>query len=173
MLLSDLFESKSAPLYHWLANDKLKSMIERDEMLGKWEHYMPIEGKTFNGNSFSRNPRLVIDYYSVRLTLDQAKLSSSFKIIPTDGSYVFHGKGVHQMTNVVDKKVRLKHLDNLRDRSFLSDKKNFSEEFVVGDIKNLHKYITEIAIDTKFHAYKKYLIEYCKKFNIKFNLFKL
>lgn len=112
MLLTDLFESKSAPLYHWLADDKLKWMIEHDEMLGKWDHYMPVEGKTFNGNSFSRNSRLVIDYYSVRLTLDQAKLSSSFKIIPTDGSYVFNGKGIHKMTNAVDKKARLHHLDN-------------------------------------------------------------
>lgn len=173
MLLSDLLESRSAPLYHWIVDDKLKWMIEHDEMLGKWEHYMPVEGKTFQGNSFSRNSKLDLAHCNVRLTVDQAKLAARFKIIPTDGSYVFHGKGVHSMENSTDRKARLKHLDHLRDRTFLSNKGNFSEEFVVGDIKQFHNYITEIAYYKPKYGYSGTnvlipgLIEYGKKFNLK------
>lgn len=170
MLLSDLFESRSAPLYHWIIDHKLEWMLEHDEMLGKWDHYIPVEGKNFQGNSFSRNSKLDLDHCRVRLTVDQEKLASKFKIIPTDGSYIFHGRGVHTMTNPTDRKARLGNLDHLRDRTFLSDKGNFSEEFVVGDIKEIHRYITEIRYYRARNSNPgplPDLLEYGKKFNLK------
>jgi hypothetical protein len=172
MLLFEL--SRSSPLYHWLDSNKIKHVLAHDEMLGKWEHYMPVEGKTFQGNSLSRNSRLDLTHTNVRFTFNQAKLAARFKIIPVDGSYVYHGKGVHAMTNPIDKKARLKHLDHMRDRTFQADQSNYSEEFVIGDIKQVHLYIDEIKIVNKnrLHYITKPDINeikaYAEKFNIKF-----
>jgi hypothetical protein len=162
-----LTERRNAPLYHWLDNEKACYMLDHDSMLGKWEHYMPVEGQAFQGNSFSRNPRLNLEHCKMRITVDQAKLASRFKMMPTDGNYVFHSGRARK--NATDGKVDMKRFDHMRDRIHASSEAyNFAEEFVVGDITNIHLYITEIFIDNLRHVFDEQSVqEYCGKYGIK------
>jgi hypothetical protein len=167
MKLTELFEGREALLYHWLDNNKAEWLVEHDELLGKWDHYMPVEGKSFQGNSLSRNKGFDLQHSSVRLTFNQAKLAARFKIIPVDGSYLFHGRKAHI-------KGEKPNLDHLRDRTFLSSESNYAEEFVVGDIKSAHSYITEMSVRVKSGIggrisakLETALQDYCTKHSIK------
>jgi hypothetical protein len=150
-----------------LSNEKAFYMLEHDTMPAKWDHYMPVEGQSFQGNSFSRNSRLNLEHCKMRITVDQGKLASRFKIIPTDGNYVFHSTRARQ--NSKDGTVDMKRYDYLRDRTHASSEAyNFAEEFVVGDINNIHLYITEIFVDNLRYIFDDDQIqEYCTKYGIK------
>lgn len=142
-------------------------MLDHDAMPAKWDHFMPVEGKSYQGNSFTRNPRLNLEQCKFRITVDQAKLAARFKIMPTDGNYVFHSTRARNQSK--DGTVDMSRFNYLRDRSHASSEAyNFAEEFVVGDIVNIHQYITEIFIDNLRYTFDEEPIEeYCKKYGIK------
>jgi hypothetical protein len=167
MRYSEITESKSSPLYHWLTTEKAYFIIDHDAMPGKWDHFMPVEGKVYQGNSFSRNSRLNLEHCKMRITVDQAKLASKYKIMPTDGNYVFHSSRARNQSK--DGTVDMSRFNYLRDRTHSSSEAyNFAEEFVVGDITNLHLYITEIFVDNLRYTFDMEPIElYCQKYGIK------
>jgi hypothetical protein len=162
-----LTEKRAAPLYHWLDNEKAHYMLTHDAMLGKWDHYMPIEGQSFQGNSFTRNSKLNLEHCKMRITVDQGKLASRFKIMPTDGNYVFHSSRARKDSK--DGNVDMSRYNYLRDRTYSSSEAyNFAEEFVVGDITNIHLYITEMFVDNLRYVFDEEQIqEYCTKYGIK------
>ncbi len=128
-------EARSAPLFHYMSYDKSDDVFATDEMLAKWQHDIPGMG-VVGGNSFSRNPRF--DWgMNVCLTVDQAKLAATNKIIPLDGHYVFYQK------EYKNAQIRDRHIRGGRD----GDRSDvLAEEFVIGDIKNLHRVITKIEL---------------------------
>jgi len=135
-----LNEGRDAPLYHGMTPAKARSVFTRDTLPASWTHNIPGLGKV-QGNSFSRNKLLKYGY--VVITVNQTKLAQTYKIIPLDGEYVHSARhdGVPST------------LPYARDRNAINmfgDKKLpaqlLSEEFVVGDISNLHKYILSISV---------------------------
>lgn len=139
-----LLEARGGELYHWITSEKKLQQLVRDDVIsGTWEHYFPIEGKLWSGSSFTRNPKLdLMMTTGVRLTLDQAKLAARFKIRPVNGEYVFFGKRFNSFDKTHPRyKEKLANLDRFNDRK-MNPEHNFAEEFIVGDIKEAHRYIT-------------------------------
>jgi hypothetical protein len=165
-----LTEHKAAPLYHWLTTEKAYYILEHDAMPGRWDHFMPVEGKNYSGNSFSRNSRLNLEHCKMRITVDQSKLATKYKILPVDGNYIFHSSRARE--DSPNKPVDMKKFNYLRDRTYSSSEAyNFAEEFVVGDITNLHLYITEIFVDNLRYTFQMEDIEvYCTKYGIKLSV---
>ncbi len=134
---SPITEGRDAPLYHHMRYEKAIAVFASDTMPGRWMHNVPGM-KAFFGNSFTRNPRLAYPA-DVILTIDQRRLSQAHRIIPLDGEYVhsYTQKGYREFGSIKDRH------DNRwgRGQTHL-----MSEEFVVGDIENLHRYVTDIHV---------------------------
>jgi len=157
-----LFESKSADLYHFMGYEKTESVFVNDYMPAKWKHKVRDEKGNviiLTGNSFTRNKHA--SFTNVRLTIDQELLSSNYKIIPIDGQRAFGGPNVPSQRNQKQYAVSL------------------DEEFVIGDIKNLHRYIKLIEFRSKKEhgPYDRFsnqfpveLYEICEKYAKKFNI---
>jgi hypothetical protein len=120
-------EGRDSPIYHQMKlwSPKTKTLLSSDILQAIWTHDIPGIGPV-KGHSFSRNPRL--SWANMQLIVDQAKLASRYKIIPLDGDYV-HTQGA------------------FRDRRIKPDQTSLAEEFVVGDINSMHKYLLGIKID--------------------------
>lgn len=126
--LINLVEGRDAPLYHnlRLGTEKAKTVFLNDTLPAEWVHDIPNLGKK-TGISFTRNPRL--QWGSLRLQFDQRKIAYTHKIIPLDGEYVHHGG---------------QYAD--RQKTKKNDLSTLAEEFVIGDIKPLHKYLIDIKV---------------------------
>jgi hypothetical protein len=168
-----LNEGREAPLYHGMQTQKAMFVLSNDILPAGWEHDIPGIGRV-KGNSLSRNKLLKYGY--VILTFDQQKLSQTNKIVPVDGEYV------HRVTTKLPTNVK-----SARDRNQIDmygqkkePKHALSEEFVIGDIKPLHKYLLNISIaepdfgnevlnKNKLSQITKICQTYCSKWNIQFS----
>ena len=160
MKLTDLItEGRDAPLYHMMDARKSESIFRNDTMYAVHQHM--ISGRLIWGISFTRfAQRWQRAFGSVWLEVNQTKLAQSHKMIPVDGEFALATK--HGM----DAKYQY------RDRY----SEQFSEEFVVGDINNLHSYILSITVlhtkeyrylDRKVQAsFDQTCTEYAKRWNI-------
>lgn len=175
-------EGREGFLYHGMELDKAVNVLSNDTMPAQWEHTIPGLGKV-RGNSFSRNPKLRWGW--VTLTVDHAKLAQNNRIIPLDAEYVQAHRGT-------DPKTRMNLHPDISDRSHAGQwsgtKKKpdefLQEEFVVGDIKNLHKKIVMIKLignpkflksmnDPTKQQFKKManlIKKYAETYNIKYNI---
>ena len=163
-------------LYSWISEEKIINIIESDKMQGKFKH--TINNKDFYGNSFSRNKNLIISHYRVRITIDKSLLSMNYKIIPLDGEIIhrridFNDK--FKFNKNRDRNPKKTHSFGDQEISKDFDKHRFDEEFILGDIKNISRYITEIIIYPKKWNSEKLddnlindLNDYCNKHNINF-----
>jgi len=162
-------------LYHWISKKKVKDMIEQDTLFGDFVH--TINGKDIKGNSFSRNKNLKINYSTIRLTVDKDKLKNNYKIIPLDAE-IIHRKITPSDTYKYQKyrDRNPKKTNSFGDQPIRKnfDEDRFDEEFVVGNIKNISKYITQIDFyENKWYSDEvdsdelNKLLEYCKLHNIK------
>jgi hypothetical protein len=162
-------------LYHWISEKKANDITKEDILYGNFIH--TLRGKKIKGNSFSRNKNLKINYSTIRLTVDKDKLKNNYKIIPLDAEIIHRGVDTSddykyqrykdrnpKKTNVFGDQPIQKNFDEYR----------FDEEFVVGDIKNISRYITQIDFfkdewysDKIDNDKMVELIEYCKSQNIK------
>ena len=175
-----LFEGRDAPLYHSMQWDKAAIVFSKDEMAAN--HVHKLAGKKIKGTSLSRNPRLGNqadpNYGPVWIEFDQRKLTQRYKIMPLDADLVNYYGRMQNFPQSLGPKQRQQTDKNLR--------KDFghqhAEEFVLGDIKPLHKFIKSITIidamdkqcsyvtkpgtqgEKGYAAVKKYV----EKFNIKF-----
>lgn len=133
MFCRELFEGREGFLYHWMDAVKALHVFTSDTMTANWKHTLPTEpDRTLTGNSFTRDAKLQWGSYGIKLTVDQQRLSQTHKIVPLDGHYVHnYTRGRFDWETV---KSRTKRHANA----------NPSEEFVIGDIKLLHRYITNI-----------------------------
>jgi hypothetical protein len=161
-------------LYHGMGYRKALDVFYADAMPAKYAHKFPIFGKekdfdyhqnparwsnSVYGNSFTRNKRLAWDF--VQITVDKNILAQTNKIVPLDGQLVndyknrlaFH-KSVPNMfkSNVPDgwkydnqgNRIPISYRKFDYDRGTLGGE--LSEEFVIGDIKNIHRCIVKIEI---------------------------
>lgn len=139
-------EAREAPLYHWMSPAKAFEAIHSDALYPTWEHILPASegGKPVLGTSMSRNPHFNLRR-SVRLTFDQGKLAETNRIIPVDADYVYTYATWRRNPKAVD----ISNLDQTRTRQFRSRYPSdlSAEEFVLGAIKPLHKYLLAIDMD--------------------------
>lgn len=131
MRYTEIMEARSAPLFHMMDGKKAINVFETDAIEGRWTHNIPGMGER-TGTSLTRNNnnRMLLNRV-VRLTLDQEKLSARYKIVPLDGEVVFaqtQNLRVHQ-----DRKLNLPNAQ-------------LREEFLIGDIAPLHRYLMRIDI---------------------------
>ncbi len=124
-------ESRLAPLYHFMNFQKMQNVFENDLMPARWIHDIPGIGKV-RGNSFTRNPRLEM-FRVTKITVDQLKLSQTHKIIPLDGQATFSRSSSWTIHRTDRNTVR-------------PDRLLLMEEFVFGDIKNLHIFISNMEM---------------------------
>jgi hypothetical protein len=111
---------------------KALGVLLTDTMEARWMH--KISGKEVYGNSFSRNPKLLWSR-PVQIIIDQQLINQTNKIIPLDGEYVFRKTNNFPL-------VREREYHGNIDTS----EETWREEFVVGNIDNMHRYITAIIL---------------------------
>lgn len=170
-------EARMAPLYHYMYTEKALNVFKNDAMPARWEHEIPHQGLV-KGNSLTRNqnPKMFGNRL-VRLVFDQSKLAQTNKIIPLDGERVF--RFTQSSMDEPDQRphnIRLAARNNFNDR-IINQRSNYqlAEEFVVGDIAPLHKYLKRVEIRSGnfYHirgvdavAIKDLVVEYCNKYDI-------
>lgn len=152
-----LVERRMAPLYHWMDEKKAVSVFADDAFNRTWKHET-AEGE-LDGISFSRNSNFTYGQKAVRLTFDQGALASRFKIMPLDAERAFH----HSVDNpswykMKDRKMNSQHSTQ------------YAEEFVIGKIKNLHKYITKIEVSKHISRNVHSVVADAKKYAEKWNI---
>ena len=185
MRYSEIFEGRDAPLYHTMDYDKAIDVFENDFMPALWTHNIPGIGKV-DGNSFSRNKNLRFRNH-VLLTINQRAITKN-KIIPLDGHAIFAYTDYPHFRSIDDNRDRNQHDsrkgyngigwgDSRSHDGKITRGQPLSEEFVVGDIKNLHTIITEIYLFENVHYYKiignkriSELFETAKIFSEKYNI---
>lgn len=150
-----LLESRSAPLYHHASYEKTMDVLANNAMPARWEHEVPHVGFV-KGNSMTRNNKA--DLFSgrpVRFVFDQQRLAQRHKILPLDGEVVYRfTDALGKLDGSVDKRphnVRLKSRRNYTDRFINKDGYQLAEEFVVGDIDHLNRFIIRIEIKSSAH----------------------
>jgi hypothetical protein len=162
-------------IYHWIGDKKVDDIVKEDTLFGNFIHI--IRGRKIKGNSFSRNKNLKINYSTIRLTVDKDKLKNNYKIIPLDAE-ITHRRidtsDKHKYERFRDRNPKKSNVfgDQPIQKDF--DKYRFDEEFVVGDIKNISRCITQIDIfkkewysDEIDNGKVEKLLEYCRLHNIK------
>ena len=187
MLINEIIStSHMAPLYHGMQVDKTLSVLNTDYMPANWQHNIPGVGRV-NGNSFSRNKLYgintdIADYF-IQLTIDRVKLAHDHKIIPLNAELVWRLAQINnrnrknslpiisdprKMPDTVQRSYDIKTPSH--DRNKRNPMARMDEEFVVGNIKNLHRYITSIRLISDASLNKPpeavALMNYVNKFNI-------
>jgi hypothetical protein len=137
----NIVESRTSPLYHVMDTDKALNVFTNDLMTAGWGHPVdrvtslnvrqtrkaPNDRPRIWGNSFTRDPRLKSHYrIKVTIVVNQQRLNQTNKIVPVNGQRIYRGFS-----------------NNFPYRAIERD---LSEEFVIGDIKNLHRVIDKIII---------------------------
>lgn len=134
MKLEDLFESRSAPLYHGTSMFLASEIINHDMIAAKTSHFnhpalrakaaKSTKGTEFvDGVSLTRSAMIAHRFGPIVFVLDQNKLRTKYRIEPVD--YWHREDG-----------------ENRRQYNFAE-----YEEFVVGPISPLHPYLKAILID--------------------------
>ncbi len=146
-----LFEIRSAPLYRnvypfdfWFHVLKDK----KDTIKAYQQH--KIDGRTVKGTSFTRSKQLAFKNRSfgpVVLEVDQSKLSHTNKMIPVDAEYAHYLARNRRKGN---DPVALRAWNKFNDRASGTGTHEMgaamAEEFVVGDIHPLSRYLTQIIV---------------------------
>lgn len=129
-------------LYHYTKLSGLKSILATDTLKAT-----QIEGDKYLGVSLTRDPRLSFHEEGgpVRIILDGNKLNQRYKIKP----FSFYGG----RSNEVD-----------------SDNQTYSEEVLLGDIKNLGRYILGVNLETENKAALQALEKYKDKYGLSFKV---
>lgn len=161
-------------LYHGMDYGKALDVFYLDAMPAKFAHKFPIFGKEKDfdyyknpkrwennvyGNSFTRNKRLAWDY--VQITVDRNILAQTNKIVPLDGELMNDYKNAMAFHKDTPNRFKANvpdgwKIDRQGNRSVTSYRKfdydrgmnrdQLSEEFVIGDIKNIHRCIVKIEV---------------------------
>lgn len=175
-------EGREGYLYHGMELDKAINVFKNDMMPAQWEHNIPGIGRV-KGNSFTRNKLLRWGF--VKLTVDQQKLAQNNKIIPLDADYV-HLQRFNKSEKSIPWNAKISDRSQISPHTWFkkTPEEFLQEEFVIGDIKNLHTKIVkiELRLDTRFThnlgdvpkrlfvRAAKYVKEYADKYNIPFEI---
>ena len=137
MRWTEITEARQAALYHFMDEFKAKDCFERDAMEAKWSHL--IDGRRVKGNSFSRNANFHMPR-AIRLVMNQMALSARHKIIPIDGERTFHTTLRKDTDDDREVTIRDRVINGKHDKAL-------QEEFVLGDIAPLSKFISVIEFN--------------------------
>lgn len=148
-------EAREGFLYHWMSAQKAVNVFSTDTLSGQWEHFDELQGRNITGTSTSRNehsPTRPGD--CVRLVIDKSKITNN-KIAPINAERAF---------------------DLSRDRRPKDDRigkryHQFAEEFIIGDLSPLHKYLVRIdmakdQLSMSSTDIEETIARYSKKWNI-------
>lgn len=132
----ELTEARTAPLYHMMQIEKWDYCSEQNTMPARWEHKIEGIGRV-KGNSFTRNPRFLYGDRPIRLVMDQQALAARFKIVPLDGEKTFRDTLNYDGGRTPDRVMNSRRL---------GDDATLSEEFVLGDIAPLNRYLVAVEV---------------------------
>jgi hypothetical protein len=141
-----LEEGRAGPLYHATNVDRASFIVGDNKIMAKTIHKLKPDYRTINGVSLTRDYKFAIHfgfhemrYFTlVIFELDQAKLSQKFKIMPIN---------YYNTTFPIEQGFRpYKGARRSQGRHLLGDENNESEEFVLGNIKDVSKYIVKIHV---------------------------
>lgn len=124
-------EGRDAPLFHGTAPQTAELIIRHDGINANTEHDMIEEP----GISLSREMRVSTRFGPVIFQLDQRKLAQRYKIVPWD-----------YFVNQID-------YDEEMAVSRRQEEYNEAEEFLIGSITRLDRYLQAIWFDAKAHAF--------------------
>jgi hypothetical protein len=145
-----IIEGREGYLYHGMELDKAINVFKNDMIPAMWEHNIPGIGR-IKGNSFTRNKLLRWGF--VKLTVDQQKLAQNNKIIPLDADYV-HLQKFNKSEKPIPWNAKISDRNQISPHTWFkkTPEEFLQEEFVIGDIKNLHIKLVqiELRLDTKF-----------------------
>lgn len=173
-------EERGGYLYHGMPKAKAITVFANDSMPANWQSNIPGVGR-INGNSFSRNKLYGTEYsyggYLVQLTVDQTKLAQTHKMIPVNAERVYRLAATNNNRRELGKPEQdIANMPSSTNDRFKRDPRGrMDEEFVVGDINNLHKYVVAISLIDSNDARRIdpasafMLTNYCKKYNIQLN----
>ena len=157
MRFDELLEGRDAPLYHWMDANKARRVFLTDTVRAMFAH--KIVGQ--RGVSLSRNKRYVHhNGTAVCLVLDQAKLTQTHRIVPLDSE--------HAIAIDNDEAGEPGGLLPAADRHQWSASagEETAEEYVVGSIRSLHRYLTAILVKDHNDAnFIRPMLVYAKRFN--------
>ena len=146
-----------APLYHFTAIDNIGGILRNDILNGHTTQEFTISGqetsKFLPGVSLTRNKNfdcVILGremHECIGIILNNEKLRNNHKIIPYDWDY---------RQNKIEPTIAFGKGDPRR----YSERQGIyeQEEFLVGDIKNLHKYILGLILDPNKFTDEEYLI---------------
>lgn len=172
-------EERGGYLYHGMNEAKALAVLSNDSMPANWQSNIPGVGRV-NGNSFTRNKlygtRWIDGGYLVRLVIDQARLAQTHKMIPVNAERL-HRLAVTNNTRreLGNPESNITDLPSSTNDRRKSDDARMDEEFVVGDINNLHRYVVSIEMVNVRESLEirpataLALVNFCKKFKIPLN----
>lgn len=156
MFVDTMIEGRDAPLYHWMDKKKTLIVLSINAMPAKWEHMIPSQGKDYvYGTSMSRNEKFNWDNGEVRITFDQSQLAMNHKIIPLDAERAFHSAQGNPDFVLDRDKAQYGYSDKI-----------MAEEFVIGNIEPLDRYVTEIWYDGSDPQIKGVIRAYAAKYGV-------
>lgn len=135
-----LKEGRDAPLYSWIDADKAKVVFSDDVFPATWEHKLDrYIGKRVWGSSMTRNRAFISQDPTkmFRLKFDQRQIAHTNRIMTVDAEYA----GIYARSELPGS-ISFERSD--RAKAKWSHKAQMSEEFVVGDIKRVHRCVTEV-----------------------------
>lgn len=125
----NLSEGRDAPLFHGTSLFNADTALRENKLAARTEHFTREE-KTLTGVSLSRNMAVSENFGTVIFVLDQKKIAARHKMIPTD--YWGFSPAITNMSS--------------RRRGEFAE----AEEFVVGDLANLDRYIISIKLVARY-----------------------
>lgn len=142
MLVLDLLETRTAALYHGCGLGGALQIIQKNTLEDRTSHELPISGgitQSVTGTSLSRSLSVAREFGDVVFEFDQGRLRQRFRLIPID----YWGRGSEPDLAGVGRR---------------QGKYAEAEEFLVGPLTNVMRYVTALYMTQKrFDWAQKYL----------------
>ncbi len=150
---------RPARLYHHMDVPKALSVLRADAMPARFRHHDPVTGAYLDGNSFSRNASMgVRPTDSVRLVVDPVGLRARHRVVPLDSDAAFeryrrflNDAGAVDWEEYGDYWNAYDLDPSERDRTRNAWQHQWAEEFVVGDIRDLHRHVVSVEVNHHPH----------------------
>jgi hypothetical protein len=150
-----------------------KTMKQKDVLHANQPH--KIGGKKVKGSSFTRNKNQAFKLQSfgpVVLEIDARKLSQRHKIIPVDGEYLHYLARTKRSASDPKAQKAWKDFNDKSGGTGTHELGRMAEEFVVGDIPNLSRYLKAIHVlpDAKTLPYYEEFMHAAKEYSEEFGV---
>jgi len=132
-------EGRDAPLYHGTGFYNAIEMIKRDRIEARTSHFAPQLGMLrqmqIPGVSLSRSRTVAFEFGPAVLVLDQRKLVQTHKLVPIE--YWWHPE---RSSDIPSKRSK---------GNTIEDQGTEAEEFCIGEIKPLTRFLISILMEQK------------------------